>query len=461
MQSNKQDIIHVATPALPSVGWSARNLRIGRVQLEFVNVHDAAGAYHFGEFVNTAIEGTKRKRLGRTATRYLEHLPDSFPARLLSQETADYLKDMERRELSRSALSCQRHHFRMLMLATGDIPVSRINCDHIRDFWDVMRWWPKNAGSQKRFAGLTDQQILQTGKNENRSPPAQATLNLAQRQIAAFFNRLLKKRVIASSPMDGFGEVKKSLAQPETRRAFSGAELAAIFSRETFMPWASRFPHAWWAPLIGLFTGARVGEIAQLKVADVFQEHGVWCFYFRITPDADGTISQTLKGASSIRIVPVAKKLIEAGFLDFMEDVREGGHPRLFPQLKLGINKATGERNGISYGAPMSQQFASYLRKKHPNIEKGLAFHGFRHTVVSGLGINKVPVELIASITGHDDDERKAFPVLEQHYMHLSNAQLRREQLDALNAFNPPVSLPKYVKGQFAHRLDPNAKKYP
>jgi integrase len=461
MQNNTQDTILVATPILPSVGWSARTLRIGRVQLEFVSIHDTAGAYNFGEFVSTTLEGTKRKRAGRTATRYLEHLPNNVPARLLSEETADYLKDMERRELSRTALSCQRHHFRLLLLATGDIPVSRITCDHIRDFWDVMRWWPKNAGSQKRFEGLTDPEILQAGKDENREPPAHATLNLAQRQIAAFFNRLLKKRVIASSPLDGFGEIKKSLVQPETRRAFSGAELSAIFSQESFVPWANRFPHAWWAPLIGLYTGARVGEIAQLKVADVFQEHGVWCFHFRITPDANGAITQSLKGASSIRIVPVAKQLIDAGFLDFMGDVREGGHPRLFPQLKLGVSKATGKNNGVSYGAGMSQQFASFLRKKHPNIEKGLAFHGLRHTMITYLGINKVPVDLIASITGHDDDDRRSFPVLEKHYLHLPSAQLRKDQLAALDGFNPPVSLPKYVKGQFAKRFGPNAKKYP
>lgn len=461
MQNSTQDAIRVATPILPSVGWSARSLRIGRVVLEFVNIHDTAGAYNFGEFISATIEGTKRKRPGRTATRYLEHLPSSVPARLLSEEMADYLKDMERRELSRSSLFCQRHTFRMLMLAVGDIPVSRITCDHIRDFWDVMRWWPSYAGLQKRFAGLTDQEILQVGKDENRAPPAQATLNLAQRQIAAFFNRLLKKRVIASSPLDGFGQIKKSLVQPETRRAFSGIELSAIFSRDTYIPWASRFPHAWWAPIIGLYTGARVSEIAQLKVADVIQEHGVWCFHFRVTPDADGAITQSLKGASSVRIVPVANQLIEAGFLDFMDDIRESGHSRLFPQLKVGITKATGKPNGVSYGAALSQQFASYLRKQHPQIEKGLAFHGLRHTVVTGLGINKVPVDLIASITGHDDDERKAFPVLEKHYLHLPSAQVRRDQLAALDAFNPPVSLPKYARGQFAHKLGPDAKKYP
>jgi hypothetical protein len=80
--------------------------------------------------------------------------------------------------------------------------------------------------------------------------------------------------------------------------------------------------------------------------------------------------------------------------------------------------------------------------------------------MITYLGINKVPVDLIASITGHDDDDRRSFPVLEKHYLHLPSAQLRKDQLAALDGFNPPVSLPKYVKGQFAHRLGPHAKKY-
>lgn len=138
-----------------NTGWSASRIRVGRIELDCVNIHDSAGAHHFDTFVSSALAGTRRRRQSAGATRYLEHIPHTVPGRLLSEEAADYLRDMQRRELSRSSLMNQTHYFRLLTLAAGDIPVSMITCDHIREFWEVLRWWPKNAGSQKKFEGMT------------------------------------------------------------------------------------------------------------------------------------------------------------------------------------------------------------------------------------------------------------------------------------------------------------------
>ena len=446
-------------PAVPNKGWSAKGLRIGRLHLDFVNIFDASGAHHFDAFLASAIERTKRRRAGRAATRYLEHLPSSAPGRLLSEEADDYIRDMQRRELSNSSLFNQRFYFRLLLLAAGDIPVCKITSEHIRDFWDVLRWWPRGVGKTKKYQGLSDAQILAMGKAANTPPPSAATSELGKRQISAFFNRLVRMRVIPVSPMVGFGKIKKSLVQLQTRRAYTDEEVADLFSQAKFLPWARTFPHAWWAPLIGCTTGARVGEIAQLKLSDVVELDGMWCFNFQITPDANGAISQSLKGASSVRIVPVPTLLQNLGFLDFLQDIRESGHPRLFPQLRRGVSKTTGKANGATYGASMSQKFAKYVHDAHPSIEKGLAFHGFRHTLSTALGLNGVPVELIASITGHCGDGEK-FPVLQKHYLHLSTKKRRLDQLAALDGYAPTIEVPRYVRGQFEKKLGPSGKKY-
>ena len=102
--------------------------------------------------------------------------------------------------------------------------------------------------------------------------------------------------------------------------------------------------------------------------------------------------------------------------------------------------------------------------KRHHDIEKGLAFHCFRHSLITGLALNKVPYELIASITGHMPKERgrePEFPVMEKHYLHISTAPRRAEQFSALNGYMPPVVLPRYERGQFAHCFGKHAKKYP
>ena len=46
-------------------------------------------------------------------------------------------------------------------------------------------------------------------------------------------------------------------------------------------------PHRWWVPMIGLHTGARINEVAQLKLNDIVQEAGVWCIKIQKTVDAD------------------------------------------------------------------------------------------------------------------------------------------------------------------------------
>ncbi len=448
----------------PASGWTIKDLRIGKVHAGSVHIHDMKGAHQFREFVEATFELVKRRRQGRNATRYLEELSNPEAPRLLSEEAGDYLAEMKRRRKARSTQYSQKRHFRLLTLAAGDIPVSRISSAHIREFWEVLRWWPEDAGSSKKYQGMTDAQILACGKAKNREPRADSTMNLAKTQISAFFNGLVKRRVIASSPMVSFRDPRRSLVDAPKRRPFMAEEIVKIFDPETFLPWARKAPHAWWAPMIGLYTGARVGEVAQLKVADIIQDAGVWCFSIRVTEDSDGGVSQTLKGASAVRFIPVAQPLLDAGLLDFLEDARESGHARLFPQLKMGCKAGTQERNGVGYGQALCRLFSAHL-KRSMSMQKGLAFHCFRHNLVTELTVNKVEPRVIASITGHlpkqHGREVMQYPVMEGHYMHVPTGIIRPEQVAALATFTPPVSLPVYQRGQFAHCFGKNAKKYP
>ena len=80
---------------------------------------------------------------------------------------------------------------------------------------------------------------------------------------------------------------------------------------------------------IGLHTGARIGEVAQLKVKDIVDDGGVWCFSIRKTMDDDlrgssGAHSrQRLKGKSAVRKLPIAQALLDAGFLEFVEEASD------------------------------------------------------------------------------------------------------------------------------------------
>ncbi|MGX9961658.1 integrase, partial [Xanthomonas euvesicatoria] len=87
-------------------------------------------------------------------------------------------------------------------------------------------------------------------------------------------------------------------------------ELQRIFSPKTFPAWAKKYPHRWWLPMISLYTGARINELAQLKVADIVEEAKVWCIRIQKTVDADlrhkdrNKSRQSLKGKAAVRTLP-------------------------------------------------------------------------------------------------------------------------------------------------------------
>lgn len=81
--------------------------------------------------------------------------------------------------------------------------------------------------------------------------------------------------------------LRAALAITDTRKPFNAAR--------RFVPW------------LCAYTGARAGEITQLRGRDVIQEEGVWAL--RITPDA-GT-----QKTNTARLVPLHEHLIAQGFV--------------------------------------------------------------------------------------------------------------------------------------------------
>lgn len=439
-------------------------IRIGRVEFRDIWLSGREAAINLLELFGTACEKTTRFRVRKDGTRYPEPLPMGTPARLLSAEIADYLGDMARRGLKARTIDQTARSLEILKIVCGNIPVSRIDHKHIYALWDLLRWAPPNLTSDPELASLQAEDLIARGKAARVPSPAVATMELHRRFLTTFFARLVKTRAIPFSPMDPFGEMKKDLAVDPDKavRLFDNEDLQRIFRAETFVPWASKFPHRWWAPILGLYTGARINEVAQLKVADIVQESGVWCLSIRKTFDADLAASsgarsrQSLKGKSAVRQIPIPQPVLDAGLLDFLDDMRACGHPRLFPHLSAGVNRKTGETNA-RYSQALLVQFGRYL--KELGFRKGVGFHAFRHTLATDLDNQGIREEEVALITGHSVS--KKVPVLQDNYYHRNPAMVRRRQAKALALYRPDVELPKYRRGQFAKQLAPGAKFYP
>jgi integrase len=347
---------------------------------------------------------------------------------MLTEQIKTHLSDLERAGRDPKTILDSRHTLRLFVGLVGDKPVREISSDNCRTFLDGVQYWPKNATKRPEFANLSISKIIRKSKASNEVRPAQHTLNKYRQRLSVFFHFLLSNQKIDRNPLLGIARPAKFDVDDETGRAFTQDELDKIFEPNTFKNWAGGHPHRWWAPLIGLHTGARVTEICQLYVDDIATEHGVAGFHIRKThPD------QKLKTRAALRFIPIAKALLDAGFLEYVSDVQNAGHKRLFPHLP--------NNDGTGFGRQMSRRFSSYIKDRGV-LDPGMGFHAFRHTMSTRLDRAKVPHGTIAKITGH----QVAGGVLPKFYI---DAPTLLERVDAIEHFQSGMTLPMYEKGQF------------
>ncbi|WP_250518138.1 site-specific integrase [Caballeronia sp. ATUFL_M1_KS5A] len=179
-----------------------------------------------------------------------------------------------------------------------------------------------------------------------------------------------------------------------SRVGFEAADLEAIFGTELFkekkLPKAGNAGGvaAYWIPLIGLFTGMRLEEIAQLHVADVKQEGDIW--YFDVTNEGE----RRTKNIGSVRKVPVHCELIRLGLVKFVRGINDQ-EGRLFPLLKR-------DSQGI-LSSGFSKWFGRFLRTDAKVTDERKVFHSFRHGFKTACRVGGIQPDVHNAITGHSD----------------------------------------------------------
>jgi integrase len=211
---------------------------------------------------------------------------------------------------------------------------------------------------------------------------------------------------------------------------FAPAQLRLIFDPANLK--RARTEHMRWGALIGLYSGARVGEIAQLFLRDFEEIDGVKCF--RIAADSDG---QSVKTESSRRLVPIHPDLLELGLWDRVERLREEGAERLFPEMR--IDSKSGAGNAISKAF---SYYISTLGIKPRRANGTIGFHSLRKTVIQELQGSNLPAERRRALVGHEAGD----DVHEAHYM-------RAWRPAELSLFFPALSWPFMRKAELSSLL--------
>lgn len=312
---------------------------------------------------------------------------DPKPTPLLSAMVSDYCAERVREgDWSPKTELQARNVFAVLLDLAGDKPLGDFTREDIHALGADVVALPSNMS--KKFRGKTPKEVLQKLEGDQRTERLQPrSVNKYRQLLRSLFLWAEKNGRIASNPASVLGDVRESKGRGD-RKPFTDGDLRTYFAA---LPDAPRErPFLYWIPRILAYSGLRLGECAQLRKEDVRLEDGFHVF------DVNANAGKELKNEASIRLVPIHPRLVELGFLRFVEESPEGF--LWAPEVRTTTNP---QRSPFDR---LSKLLGRILRRAGVDDPKKTGAHSFRHTVATRLKAHSVPDYQIADLGGHDDD---------------------------------------------------------
>ena len=284
----------------------------------------------------------------------------------------------------------------------GNIPVSTLSKDSIRTYISTQIKLPPSRRKNPKYREMS---IVEVMKLKGVKPQSRINVNKFLTRLTTFMNFGVSQGYIKENYILGMKIPIPKTEGRKKREPFSPEDLVKILHPKTYLDYTidfgkttkSRKPNVvkyqnsfYWAFLIGIFSGMRTNETAQLRIEDIIKKENVWMI------SIDETEGKSVKTTSSIRKVPVHPTLISLGFIDYVKIIKSKGVDRVFPEL-------TKQRDG--YSTKISQH---YNEKFLPSIgvwkRQVKVLYSTRHTFINRCYKKGVDRDIIKSIVGHEPD---------------------------------------------------------
>lgn len=290
----------------------------------------------------------------------------------------------------------------MFLQWLGDKPVTEIKQLDIEDFLSGLCKLPPRWSDACRQQGITPRELADI----------EHPVCIAKKTYDATYRASLRPFLKASQrtfgdtgfprhlTVDGIEYAGVRVELDSKQRAMKPEELKRLFEGREYQAFAKspEDAHKYWLPLVGLYTGARVNEVCQINpMADILKDEESDIWYFNLTTEGETAegVRRTLKTKVSHRTIPIHPKLIELGFLKYVDKVRAAGSLLLFPSFDPINSKASGEAE---------KWFRTLLRDTGLRDETAgarlVGFHTFRHTIENWAYNHGLDIDTIVGHAG-------------------------------------------------------------
>lgn len=144
-------------------------------------------------------------------------------------------------------------------------------------------------------------------------------------------------------------------------------------------------PHIFWSLMLGIYTGARAEELAQLRLGDIkksiIENESIYYIHFCITDYKN----QSIKNLSSERKTPIHNELIEIGFFNYVQGRKALNADYLFD---LKINK---DKKRKEFQRSFNDDIKKFIKIAYPTLDNyRYSFHGLRSHFISRFLKNQI-----------------------------------------------------------------------
>ncbi|SBV92472.1 hypothetical protein KL86DPRO_10369 [uncultured delta proteobacterium] len=329
--------------------------------------------------------------------------------------------------------------FREIIDPDNTFPLGKLRAEHMREYKAILFGLPTNRNKGPKYKDIPFPKLMDQAKSgaipeADRIQPG--TIRNHFQQITAFLNWAARNEFHSNPKIADLLDVKMDKQAHEHRDPYNREDLLLVFNPTKYHK-ATQFnrtgdvvPHRFWLPLLGLFTGARIEELAQLHTEDIVvfdtetkesrpavslkaeelrtavAAHGQKCHFC-----LDTHISrpyQTIKNPASARLIPLSPALVhDFNFIGYVLETakREASTDsadkgRLFPELSK---------------QDASKRFSHNASKWYGNYRKAIGlssaqggkkdFHSFRDTIAQWCDLNNIPLKTAKRYIGHAEDD--------------------------------------------------------